>query len=289
MSYRLVIFRQLSLHTTKIIVKTIKKLPHSLLLATAVLCTTYSHGAIVLVAEYHLGEAGSLAAGSLRPQDSSGLGTPSGLQHMDSNTGSGSATVGTAGVYAPGSTAYLDTSSATDYGWYDNTNAFAGTLAIDNFAFGIYASAAGLGSTEGTVFSIGGVNGSFMLNLTSTGWGASVYGGPSIGSSGSFTANQWVHLALVRTSGITTFYVDGAAQGSTYAVAPTYAHVHISVNPFATGFYDGLLDEGRIVTFDAADAGAGDINVLNALQAVPESSTALLAIIGVLPLLRRRR
>lgn len=273
--------------------KTIKKLPHFLLLATAVLCTTtYSHGAIVLVAEYHLGETGSLATSEFRPVDSSILGTPSGQQNITGQINGGSATVGSAGVYAPGSTAYLDTSSATNTGWYEEGNSLGPSLVTNNFAFGIYARAASLDGTVGDVFILGGVSGSsgsFKLSLTGTGWGAAVHGGSSIGSIGSFTANQWVHLALVRTSGSTTFYVDGAAQGSSYAGATTHSNIHFSVNPGGGTFFDGLLDEARIVTFDAADAGLGDINVLNTLQAVPETSTALLAVIGVLPLLRRRR
>ena len=39
----------------------------------------------------------------------------------------------------------------------------------------------------------------------------------------------------------------------------------MAVKPGGTVYFDGLLDEARVVTFNAADAGTGDINVLKAL------------------------
>lgn len=264
------------------------KLNHSFLIA-AFCAVCSSQAAIVMVGEYHLGEAGSLGANN-RPLDSATVGTPSGSQNFANEINGSSALVGTSGVYAPGSTAYLDTSATGDVGWYDGSSGMA-TLPTDNFAFGIYASAANLGAAQGDVFSLGGGNGAFKISSGPNGWAASAHNVSWIsaenGVVGSFTANQWVHLALVRTSGTTTFYINGVAQG-TYAGAPVHNSLHLSVDPGGAKYFDGLIDEARIVTFDAADAGAGNINVLNAL-AIPETSSSLLGAFGSLLLLRRQR
>ncbi len=268
-----------------------KPLKYAAAIASLALAASSSQAAIILVAEYHLGEAGSLGASNSSLFDSATGGTPSGAQDMDGTNGNTSGTsVGTVGVSAPGSTAYLDTSTSTGAGWYSNTSSMT-TLPTDNFAFGIYARTATLQSRD--IFILGASNGAFKLSMDSNGWGASSHNaawiGNANGTSGSFTANAWVHLALVRTSGATAFYIDGVQQGSTYAGAPVHDTPHISVIPGGGIFFSGNLDEARIVTFDAADAGVGNINVLNTLQAVPEPSSALLGGIGMLCLLRRRR
>jgi hypothetical protein len=268
------------------------KLTKNILLAAALtsLSVGTANAAIIMVAEYHLGEAGSLGASNSSLIDSATGGTPSGAQNMDGTAGNPSGTsVGTVGVFAPGSTAYLDT-SATNAGWYTNSGNMA-TLPTDNFAFGIYARTATLQSKD--IFILGGGTGAFKLSMDSNGWGASSSNvswiGNSNGTSGSFTANTWVHLALVRNNGSTAFYIDGVQQGSTYGGVPVHDTAHISVASGGVSYFNGNLDEARVVTFDVADAGAGNINVLNALQAIPEPSSVLLGGLGMLALLRRRR
>jgi len=240
--------------------------------------------AVTLVAEYHLGEAGSLGANNL-PQDSSGNGYNLGNQISGS-----SSSVGTTGVSAPGSTAYIDTSGGGNEGWY-GTNILTG-LQTDDFALGVYVRASSNTSTnQGDIFTVGGSTDSLKLSLATNGWGASANNtawiGTSNGVAGSFTDNTWVHLALIRSGGITTLYIDGAAQGNTWAGTPVNNTVHISVNPGGAAFFDGQIDEARIVTFDT---GESTQNILNTLQAVPEpSSVALLGIGGLALILRRRK
>jgi hypothetical protein len=252
-----------------------------------------AHAAIVMVAEYRLGEAGSIGGtigtSSSTLIDSATGGAPSGTQNVNSVSGlvpSGTV-IGTEGVYAPGSTHFLDTNGNS--GWFSSTSVMS-PLAPDNFAFGIYARAASL--QQGDIFTLGGSNGSFSIGMNTNGWAASSRNvswiGGNNGVSGSFTANQWVHLALVRTAGNTTFYINGVAQGSTFGGAPVHNFIHMAVNPGGTGYFDGQIDEARVLTFDAADAGVNNINVINALT-IPEPSTALLSGLGILGLLRRRR
>ena len=102
--------------------------PILFLLATA--CTAMA--GTTTIAEYPLGEPGSLGTNS-RPLDSVGS-----YHYTGANFGGGTTPIGTIGVVAPGSTAYLDTSDTT------RQEGFWGPVypVSDNFAFGIYARAA---------------------------------------------------------------------------------------------------------------------------------------------------
>lgn len=266
-----------------------KKRTLSFAALSAFAITGGAHAAIVMVAEYRLGEAGSIG-GTIGATstliDSATGGTPSGAQDVGNVAGNATGTsIATVGVSAPGSTAYVDTNGSS--GWFGGNMT---TLPTDNFAFGIYARAASLQSNR-DIFTLGST-GSFTLSMGANGWAASSKNtswiGASDGVSGSFTANTWVHLALVRTSGVTAFYINGVQQGSTYTPAPVHGTIHMAVNPGGGSYFDGQIDEARVLTFNAADAGAGNVNVINALT-VPEPSAALLGGLGMLSLLRRRR
>jgi hypothetical protein len=259
------------------------KLPVSFVALLAV-AGAYSSAsaAISLYAEYHLGEAGSLGSNNL-PQDSSG----NGRNMLDPINGS-SATVGTLGVYAHGSTAYLNTSGTGSEGWY-SSNLVSG-LQTDNFAFGVFARASSLSGTQGDIFTVGGSDGSLKISLAPNGWAASAHNitwiGGDNGVSGSFTSDMWVHLAMIRSGGVTTLYINGVAQGSTYSGTPVNNTPHVSVSPGGLTYFDGLIDEARIVTFTA---GEPSNRVINALQGVPEPSTSLLGAAAAGLLFRRRR
>lgn len=238
-----------------------------------------AHAAVTVIHEYHLGEAGSLGANNL-PLDSVGS------SNFTNEISGSSASVGTVGVSAPGSTAYIDTSSATNTGWF---GADFSAVPTDNFAIGVYARAATINT--GDIFTTGGGSplGAFKLSMGTNGWAASAHGVAWIGTAngivGSFTANQWVHLALVRQGGTTNFYIDGVSQG-TYGGAPQNNGSHISVAPGGGAFFDGHIDEARVVTFTVSDSAA---DVLNTLQAVPEPSSIVLLGLGGLGLLVRRK
>ena len=260
-----------------------KKQTSILAAAASLALACSSHATITLYAEYHLGEAGSLGANNL-PQDSSGN-----VRNFANDINGAGASVVNGGTFAAGSTDYLSTAGAGSEGWY-SVNLFS-SLATDNFAFGVFAKAAGQGATEGDIFILGGSNGSFKLQLASNGWAASAHNvawiGGNDGVGGSFGADTWVHLALIRSSGTTTFYINGVAQGSTYGGAPVHDTAHLSVNSGGATYFDGGIDEARVVTFDG---GESDAQVLTALT-VPEPATAasLLGGLGLLLGLRRRR
>jgi hypothetical protein len=238
-----------------------------------------SQAAVTLWAGYNLGETGSLGSNNL-PQDYSGNG-----RHFDSPISGGSATLGTPGAYS-GSSQYLSTAGTGSEGWYTNAGIASGLT--DNFAFSIWANAStNTGATQGDIFTLGGSNGSFKLSLSPNGWAASAHGiawiSSANGASGTFTANLWTHLMLVRQSGTTTFYINDVPSG-TYAGAPTNGSLHLSVSPGGATYFDGLLDDARVVTFDSSDS---FFSIRAAL--VPEPTVSLLSCLGGLALLRRRR
>lgn len=103
--------------------------------------------------------------------------------------------------------------------------------------------------------------------------------GTFFGSSNVITGS-WVHLALVRDNGISTFYVDGIASG-TSAGTPKFGS-----NPFALGSsnFSGLLDEVRVFTFTAGAFSTNDLLI----NQVPEPGYATLFLVGVAGLLTRR-
>lgn len=211
--------------------------------------TVQTHAAVAVYAEYRLGESGSLAGTNQLPRDSSG-----GNRHVTESINGNTVGILTSAITAPGSTRCIDTrATSPNQGWYAPNN--ISTLATDNFAVGVYASAPALGNAD--VISLGGINNAFKLSLGTNGWAASSHniawiGNPG-GIPGSFKANQWVHLALVRRSGVTTFYIDGVAQSGTYSGSPSHNTLHLAVNPGGSLYFNGRVDEARIVTFDPAD------------------------------------
>ena len=229
-------------------------------LVATLLGVATSRATINSYAEYHLGEAGSLG-GSNKPQDASGNG-----RHLGADINGGEATTGSASFHpnATASTAYLDTSMGGNQGWFGG-GTFS-NLQTDNFAFGVFARASSIGEPNGDVFTVGG-EGGFKLSLEGNGWAGSCHGvawiGPGGGASGSFTPDTWVHLAIIRSGGIATFYINGVAQSGTFGGAPLNDSPHVSVQPGGNAYFDGHLDEARVITFTP---GESEANILAALQ-----------------------
>lgn len=256
-------------------------------LSAIALAPAISHAAITMFAEYHLGEAGSLGATN-RPQDSSGNGRNFG----GANAAAGAVVTTGLPSAAIGSTAALDTSNTgSAEGWY---NADSTGLGTDDYAFGIFAKAAQNTATErGTVFMLNGDIGGYNITLGANGWEASAYNIAYISQPTAFTANTWAHLAMIRTGGVTTFYIDGIAQAGTYATASTLGQMQISVSPGGSTAFDGWLDEARVVQFTAGESTTNILNALTGASAIPEPSTYGLlgagALAGVAIVRRRRR
>jgi Concanavalin A-like lectin/glucanases superfamily len=84
------------------------------------------------------------------------------------------------------------------------------------------------------------------------GWFGAVAGIAFVGQQGTsnYTAGNWIHLALVREAGTTTFYVNGVASGTSTAIPNNATAPHIATNTGGTAYFSGDLAEARIFTFD---------------------------------------
>ncbi len=107
-------------------------------------------------------------------------------------------------------------------------------------------------------------------NLNSNGWGifqdASAYyvycAGRVQFSGGTVTTNQWTHLAVARTSGVTTLYVNGDAV-ATSTISPNAPDGNFTVganpgNPSGER-WQGLIDEVRYFAFPAGQFTVGSL------------------------------
>jgi hypothetical protein len=106
-----------------------------------------------------------------------------------------------------------------------------------------------------------------------SGWGMMIhqtnycglFGGVAFIGAMPVVTNVWVHLALVRASGTTTFYVNGVAEATT-TQAP-----NIPATEFALGaapqvnsaFFTGYLDEVRVFTFTPGKFSTDDLLLNN--------------------------
>src|SRR6202012_2358152 len=88
-----------------------------------------------------------------------------------------------------------------------------------------------------------------------------LYGGIAFIGSSPATVGTWTHLALVRTNGMTTFYVNGAvAATSTLTPNTATGAFGLGINPNGGGFqFLGYLDEVRIFTFAANQFNTNDL------------------------------
>ncbi len=224
------------------------------LVCCLVLAALPAAATVTRYADFPLGEAGSLGSNN-RPQDVSGNN-----RHFTADSGGATAITGTAGVAAPGSTTFLDTSAASDQSWSGGPSLGGVT---DNFAIGIYARAASnAAANQGDILcSAGSGDGTFKLSLAS-GWVASAHNIVYIGTTATFTPNTWAHLALIRSGGQTTFFVNGVAQGASYGPAPTLGAVCLG-SFGGISVFDGQMDDARIVTFSAGET---PLHILAALQ-----------------------
>lgn len=196
-------------------------------------------------AHYSLGEPAGHGA-NLLPQDASG----NGLHFVNHVQGSLATLVG--GGAHSGSTNHVQTPSNS--GWW---GANLSSIPADNFAFGVWARAVNNSAAQtGDVFTTGGGSSSnyLRLSLTSAGWQANSQGN-AWSAVGAFTADQWVHLMMLRRNGVAQFFINGSSVGSSFSGPVENQGAHLGVNPnLIGGDFVGDIDDIRVVTFSPNDS-----------------------------------
>lgn len=129
-------------------------------------------------------------------------------------------------------------------------NAAIVSTATDNF---------GLEAWAYTTTTAGNAVIAYNGNTGTAGWGlfrngaswSYLYGGVVFGGAAPVQLNTWVHLAVVRDSGITTFYVNGRpVDVSGAGPNPPAGAFSIGINPLVNAeFHAGRVDEVRAFTF----------------------------------------
>lgn len=244
--------------------------------AKLVLCfalSLVSCGAIAQITEvsrYRLGEADPGAA----------RGAPGNATTTDS--------AGAADLARVGAPTYSTTSSPVS----PLAMAFAGadgyrfaapvSLATDNF--GIEAWVYSTTTAGNAVIAYNG-------NTGSAGWGLFragatynyLYGGVLFGGNAPVQLNTWTHLALVRDSGVTTFYVNGRVNDSNGAGpnSPAGGAFGVGINPqLPQEFHSGSVDEVRVFTFAPGTFTTAAL-LLPQAQAVPASTPLTLLLMAL--------
>lgn len=276
--------------------------PQSMLASVVILsaCATFSRATTTTIALYHLGEDDPGAGPALLANDPT-------LDHgggkLDlSRFGSPhySADVAPGATASSGSTLSMQFSPKTLDAYYrlapvttltDNVGIEAWVKTVADPA----ASGTGVIAYDGTP----GADGLGLLRVadaTPFGSLAPVYvgrlGNTTVGFS-ALPAGEWVHLALVRSGGTATFYVNGQAAGTsaaaldaatqTFTVGASYCAV--CDRPIPTADYlNGLVDDVRVFSF-----APGQFNAFADLsyRSVPEP--ALVTVLTAPFLLARRR
>ncbi|MBA4388181.1 MAG: hypothetical protein C0404_09385 [Verrucomicrobia bacterium] len=221
---------------------------HLLLLvsATVMVCTCANAGINVL-AHYRFGEDG--VGTNNRPADSSNS------YHFAADQNGSAVQVSTNG-HAPGSTScYVFT--AGDQGFSD----MGLNCPEDNVGMEIWVRTASFSQNDRNIFGTGGNAAGLNLAYDSVrgGFGGAIafiayVGDPYLPAS----TNEWVHLALVRESGVATFYVNGQPWGAASASVPTDGAVARLGAATSPAFLGGV-DELRIFTFSPGQFNADEL------------------------------
>jgi hypothetical protein len=145
------------------------------------------------------------------------------------------------------------------------TNVIVSTV-TNNFGIECWVKPTILGRNE--VIAYNGITG----GIGSGGWGIflssntnydGLFGGVAFVGGVPATANVWTHLALVRTNGTATLYVNGVAAGSTVTSNPGLpaGNFALATDPQSPGgeLFTGLIDEVRVFTFAPGQFSTSDL------------------------------
>lgn len=209
-----------------------------LVVASMCLAVAASARGETILAQYNLGEAGSIdSSGNLI--DSVGghtIGIYIGVPVVDVTGG------------APGSTKALSFPGVPTLGGYIGADT---AMPTDNFRVEIWAKTPAANINQECLFFFGGDGtdmygtGSLAIGMHAGNWLAMYSGVAFIGGLGQpAVADTWAKLAVERVNGTSTFYVNGIATPGTTDVTPvSNKTVYLGVQPGGVAWFTGSLDQ----------------------------------------------
>ncbi len=162
------------------------------------------------------------------------------------------------------------------------TNTVVST-ATDNFGIECWAKPTAFGGGQVIAYNggTGGVgDGGWGIIIAANNTYQGLFGGVAAFGSTPATLNTWTHLALVRASGTTTLFINGAAVATDTTDTPGVASGNFALgappqSP-TSQFFTGLIDEVRVFTFAAGQFNTNDLLLNQNLNAYAVGTTNLL-------------
>lgn len=228
------------------------------------LAAAMAQATVTPYAHYRMGDGDpSTNGGNNLPYDSSGND-----RHL-ANSASGTPAVSASG--GPTDDAFYTFTGSNQY-FFGTTTSW--NPPEDNVGVEAWVRTSNLTQINKNIFGTGdntkGLNLGFDAN-GGIGWFGAVASKAFAGNTGvaGYTAGTWIHLAAVRSGGITTFYANGIPSGTTTAVpnnASGTGALHMAVTSGGASAFAGDIAEARIFTFTA---GAFDPNTDLLITPVP--------------------
>lgn len=200
-----------------------------------------------VLAHYRMGDGEPATNGGANlPYDSSGNG------HHLVNAGPETPPISANG--GPNDDAYYSFDGSSHYFW---GTADAWSPPLDNVGVEAWVRTSNLTQANSHVFGLAANTSGIHFGFDTVdgrGWFGAVANVAFVGTHGlaNYTAGEWIHLAVVRDSGTTTFYVNGEPAGTSTAnpLASGGLDLHIAATTGFGTLFDGDIAEARLFFFE---------------------------------------